>query len=387
MACDTIRIETLDADEVVSIVTSGPQGPSGAEAATLTTTGDLLYRAALANDRLPIGSEGQVLKVSSGLPAWGNESGAVTEVNGQTGAVVLDAADVGAAPATGISPSAISGTAVVDSDPRLSDARTPSSTLAHSSSHHTGGADAIAPNDISAAWALETRQHNFTSTSTYTLAQGRNVQLNVSVLQIGATGTITLPRLTTDLAQNGDDVFVVLSGTMDGGQTLVIEKYIWTGSSYIGSTEALVTTTTTGAWRFRLLSGQWVLQPVASHTHGNITNGGLVGTTANLPLKTGTGGIVEAGAFGTGAGEFAEGNHTHADLHTRSHAITSTSDHTAGNHKVFYSDGSGQIQELALGNSGEVLTSNGATSAPSFAAASGGGSSIMQAIAVGFVLN
>jgi hypothetical protein len=49
-----------------------------------------------------------------------------------------------------------------------------------------------------------------------------------------------------------------------------------------------------------------------SHTHGNITNAGLVGTTSGLPLKTGTGGIVEAGAFGTTAGQFAEGNHTHA---------------------------------------------------------------------------
>jgi hypothetical protein len=49
-----------------------------------------------------------------------------------------------------------------------------------------------------------------------------------------------------------------------------------------------------------------------SHTHGNITNAGLVGTTSGLPLKTGTGGIVEAGAFGAAAGQFAEGNHTHA---------------------------------------------------------------------------
>jgi hypothetical protein len=46
----------------------------------------------------------------------------------------------------------------------------------------------------------------------------------------------------------------------------------------------------------------------ASHAHGNITNAGLVGTTANLPLKTGTGGIVEAGAFGTGATDFCVGN-------------------------------------------------------------------------------
>jgi hypothetical protein len=33
-----------------------------------------------------------------------------------------------------------------------------------------------------------------------------------------------------------------------------------------------------------------------------------LGTTANLPLKTGTNGVIEAGAFGTSAGSFCEGN-------------------------------------------------------------------------------
>jgi hypothetical protein len=45
-----------------------------------------------------------------------------------------------------------------------------------------------------------------------------------------------------------------------------------------------------------------------SHTHGNLTNAGAIGTTSGLPLKTGTDGAVEAGAFGTGAGEFCEGD-------------------------------------------------------------------------------
>lgn len=57
-----------------------------------------------------------------------------------------------------------------------------------------------------------------------------------------------------------------------------------------------------------------------------------------------------------------------SDLHNRSHAMTSTSDHTAGNWKVFYSNGSGNVVELALGSSGTVLKSNGASAAPSFEA-------------------
>ena len=38
------------------------------------------------------------------------------------------------------------------------------------------------------------------------------------------------------------------------------------------------------------------------------------------------------------------------DHHNRSHAITSTADHAAGNWKILYTDGSGDVQELALGN-------------------------------------
>lgn len=53
-------------------------------------------------------------------------------------------------------------------------------------------------------------------------------------------------------------------------------------------------------------------------------------------------------------------------LHTRSHVMTSTSDHTAGNHKVFYSDGSGDVQELAHGTDGYVLTSNGVSANPTW---------------------
>ena len=48
--------------------------------------------------------------------------------------------------------------------------------------------------------------------------------------------------------------------------------------------------------------------PPSSHTHGNITNDGKVGTDANKPLITGTGGAITAGAFGNQANTFCEGN-------------------------------------------------------------------------------
>jgi hypothetical protein len=114
-----------------------------------------------------------------------------------------------------------------------------------------------------------------------------------------------------------------------------------------------------------------------SHVHGNISNAGAIGSTSGLPIKTGTSGVLEAGAFGTSAGQFAEGNHSHAQLHDRSHAITSTSDHTAGNWKVFYSNGSGAVTELALGASGKVLQSNGTSAAPTWETAGGGSGDVV----------
>lgn len=61
-----------------------------------------------------------------------------------------------------------------------------------------------------------------------------------------------------------------------------------------------------------------------------------------------------------------------AARHSRSHSITSTSDHTANNWSVFYSNGSGEVIELGLGSSGQVLTSNGNSAAPTFETPSSG---------------
>jgi hypothetical protein len=45
-----------------------------------------------------------------------------------------------------------------------------------------------------------------------------------------------------------------------------------------------------------------------SHTHGNISNAGAIGSTANLPVITTTSGVLTTGTFGTAASSFCEGN-------------------------------------------------------------------------------
>lgn len=59
-----------------------------------------------------------------------------------------------------------------------------------------------------------------------------------------------------------------------------------------------------------------------SHTHGNISSDGKVGTASGKPLITTTGGAVSAGAFGTSSGQFAEGNHTHSSYTTTANVAT-----------------------------------------------------------------
>lgn len=64
----------------------------------------------------------------------------------------------------------------------------------------------------------------------------------------------------------------------------------------------------------------------------------------------------------------ATGKITKADTTSGGGYTNLTSFVAQNNWKVFYSDGSGDVQELALGASGTALKSNGATSAPSFGA-------------------
>lgn len=102
--------------------TPGPQGPVGPEGPQ-GPPGNTNYYTSPASD-LGTASAGSVAFVSRGNHVHKMPS----------------ASDVGAAPATGISPSAITGTAVITSDARLSDARTPT---AHAASHASGGTDAV----------------------------------------------------------------------------------------------------------------------------------------------------------------------------------------------------------------------------------------------------
>jgi len=109
------------------------------------------------------------------------------------GTDALVASDIGAAPATGISPSAITGTAVITTDARLSDARTPT---AHKTSHSTGGSDALTASDIGAAPATGISPSAITGTAVITtdarLSDARTPTAHKTSHQNGGSDSLTL---------------------------------------------------------------------------------------------------------------------------------------------------------------------------------------------------
>ena len=472
---DEIIIETTSA-EVIEVGTPGPQGPAGTAGTgleTLTTKGDTLYRGEVTGERLPIGTTGQILRVSaSGLPEWGAApASGVSSVNGETGAVTLTPADLDAAEANhthnsadlffqgleilgagnantngvyvyggdlngkGVyykdkdtfvywdgaawmishnaddiyssaqntttpwqvtswsveagqaSPAPSSwdrvtgdqweavvgqrtnptlrgdaagknvGTEANDvaagNDARFTDARQP---LSHSSTHHTGGTDAIAPSSIGAQTLFTSTTLNLTANTTLTAARATNY----SVINTG-NYTITLPT-TGHLV--GDIVvvrYVAGTGTLSvtwgaGGQSVALNaqyRFIATG---------------TGATN-------WALVNVDTHTHttADITSGTL--DIARIPTGT-SGSTVCIGNDARLSDARTPTSHTHA-----------ASDITSGSFGNISHDGklgstaglpvvtttAGAVTTLALGTAGQVLTVNSGATGVEFAAASGGG--------------
>jgi len=113
-----------------------------------------------------------------------------------------------------------------------------------------------------------------------------------------------------------------------------------------------------------------------SHTHGNITNAGAIGTTANLPLITTTSGVVTTGSFGTAANTFCEGNDSRlADsrtptAHAASHGSGGTDALTLAQSQItnLTSDLAAKAPTASPTFTGQVVTDAGTVTAPSITA-------------------
>lgn len=164
---------------------------------------------------------------------------------------------------------------------------------------------------------------------------------------------------------DGSAAFETPSGGGGGGGFTQEEIEDFVGAMFSGNTETLITAT--------YQDGDGTIDLVVDNDLANYSN-------ATSAFITSAGVTFEAldgnSDVGTGPSQVSRGNHTHAQLHDRSHAMTGTSDHTATAHRLFYSDASGDVTELAFGTSGQVLQSNGASSAPTFEDASSGSGTV-----------
>lgn len=147
-----------------------------------------------------------------------------------------------------------------------------------------------------------------------------------SIVEIGALSSFSAGTtgLTPSTATTGA---VTLGGTLavaNGGTG--VTSSTGSGSNVLSTSPTLVTpvlgTPTSGtltnctgytfanvASKPTTLSGYGITDAASStHTHGNITNAGAIGATANLPIITTTSGVLTTGSFGTAANTFCQGN-------------------------------------------------------------------------------
>ena len=178
---------------------------------------------------------------------------------------------------------------------------------------------------------------NFVGANVTATTVGDNV--TVTIHGGGGGGGSTTESLTFNTSGTGDASPVVFDGSVAHTISYNSIGAAASGHNHTGVYQPLDTDLTniaalTGTSGFLTTngSGTWTVDPntyaASSHTHGNITNAGAIGATANLPVITTTSGVLTTGSFGSGANTFCQGNDARlSDARTpTSHDITS---HTA----------------------------------------------------------
>ena len=158
---------------------------------------------------------------------------------------------------------------------------------------------------------------------------------------------LSIPTKTSDLTNDGDgtNVFVKNNDSrLTDARTPTSHTHgNLSNDGKVGSTANYFVYTTTGG---AITSKQKI---------GNITTSGAIGSTSGLPVITTTSGVLTTGSFGSTSGTFAEGNHTHSG-----YISTSSTTGLIKNDGTIMTSGTGSTN-YAAGNhthSGYVSTSD-----------------------------
>ena len=218
---------------------------------------------------------------------------------------------------------------------------------------------------VSGSWTAAAPASGYTlPTASASVLGGVKIGSGITITDgvISASSSYTLPTASAG----------TLGGVKIGGGVTITDGVISVSTNYAAATHSHSISDVTGlqtALDGKQASGSYAAS-VHSHAISDVTGlqTALDGKQASgsYAAATHSHAISDVTGLQTALDGKAASDHTHAQLHDRSHAITSTSDHTAGNWKVLYSNGSGAITELALGASGTVLQSGGTSAAPSW---------------------
>jgi hypothetical protein len=254
----------------------------------------MLYRDASGGQRLPIGTSGQILKVAaSGIPEWGAApASGVSSVNGESGTVILDGSEIDSSGNDDLA--AFVTYEFADGNGLYYPL--PDSTL-----------------NSKRVYRNTTGHHVFFQSLRWHITDGSPITANI--IESSDDDNAAWPWLS---AWDGSIEKAQLSTVVGRARS----TFLFVGDSVPNtSVSGLGTAATADSSAFA----------AASHAHGNLTNAGAIGTTANLPLRTGSGGVIEAGAFGTSAGSFCEGNDARlSDARTPSSTLAHKESHSTG---------------------------------------------------------
>jgi hypothetical protein len=281
-------------------------------------------------------AQGALLEVNN-LSDVSNPATALTNIGGvptsrsiSAGTGLTGGGDLTANRTLAVSYGTTAGTACEGNDARLSDARTPSSTLAHKASHATGGTDALAPSDIGAQSIFLTENlGTITANVTLTAARAKIYTVNT------ATSGLRILLPTTGVMA-GDVVIIEFNSST--GQTLTPMRGSISSGFFTDNLRAVDRATFIAA---STSATSWYEDRTISRFGAEAIFSGTV-DVARLPV-------------GTGSTEVAAGNHTHvvADVTgaAASGSITS-SGLTQATARILgrTSSSTGSIEEIQIGS-------------------------------------